>query len=120
VANVRYVYQQACGPHLDTATPAAGTDLTVGIVSPERAGPPRLRSAAWRGVRIARMDGEVHDSIPAGGTIPDRPPVEEWPPRAWRETTRSAGHRQALYVVLSIVLMFVILTFVNIWGSHQG
>lgn len=23
-------------------------------------------------------------------------PVEEWPPRAWRETTRSAGHKQAM------------------------
>jgi len=47
-------------------------------------------------------------------------PVEEWPPREWRETTRSAGHRQALYVALGMVATFVVLVLVNIWGSHQG
>jgi hypothetical protein len=53
-------------------------------------------------------------------SVPDKPEVEEWPPREWRETTRAAGHRQALYVTLSIVAMFLILTLVNIWGSKQG
>ncbi|MGH3416668.1 MAG: hypothetical protein ACRDVE_20725 [Actinocrinis sp.] len=55
---------------------------------------------------------------PAG----ERPqePVEEWPPREWRETTRSAGHRQALYVALGMIAMFAVLVLVNIWGSHQG
>jgi len=46
--------------------------------------------------------------------------VEEWPPRAWRETTRSAGHRQALYISLGMVVIFVVLVLVNTWGSHQG
>jgi hypothetical protein len=45
---------------------------------------------------------------------------EEWPPRAWRETTRSAGHKQALYVTLGMLAMFGILVFVAIWGSHNG
>ena len=49
-----------------------------------------------------------------------RPAVEEWPPREWRETTRSAGHRQALYVALAMVAMFGVLVAVNIWGAKQG
>lgn len=47
-------------------------------------------------------------------------PDEEWPPREWRETSRSAGHRQALYVGLGMIAIFVVLVLVNTWGSHQG
>ncbi len=47
-------------------------------------------------------------------------PAEEWPPREWRETTRSAGHKQALYVALGMVVIFAVLVIVNVWGSHQG
>lgn len=45
---------------------------------------------------------------------------EEWPPREWRETTRSAGHRQALYVTLGMVAIFAVLVVVAIWASHNG
>ncbi len=45
---------------------------------------------------------------------------EEWPPREWRETTRAAGHRQALYVALGMVAIFAVLVIVAIWGSHNG
>jgi hypothetical protein len=45
---------------------------------------------------------------------------EEWPPREWRETTRAAGHRQALYVALGMVAIFAVLVTVAIWGSHNG
>jgi hypothetical protein len=62
---------------------------------------------------------EANNTIRTGGTVPDQP-AEEWPPRAWRETTRSAGHRQALYVTLAIIGMFAVLVVINIWGSHQG
>jgi hypothetical protein len=64
---------------------------------------------------MARMD--VQDQIP--GT-PSDDVEEEWPPRAWRETTRSAGHRQALYVSLAMLAMFGVLVLVAIWASHQG
>ena len=47
-------------------------------------------------------------------------PQEEWPPREWRETTRSAGHRQALYVTLGMVAIFAVLVVVAIWASHNG
>jgi hypothetical protein len=45
---------------------------------------------------------------------------EEWPPREWRETTRAAGHRQALYVTLGMVAIFAVLVVVAIWASHNG
>jgi hypothetical protein len=45
---------------------------------------------------------------------------EEWPPRAWRETTRSAGQKQARNVSLAMLAMFAILVFVAIWGSKNG
>jgi hypothetical protein len=45
---------------------------------------------------------------------------EEWPPRAWRETSRKAGHRQALNVTLAMLAMFGVLVFVAIWASHNG
>jgi len=48
------------------------------------------------------------------------PQQEEWPPREWRETTRAAGHRQALYVALGMVAIFAVLVIVAIWGSHNG
>lgn len=47
-------------------------------------------------------------------------PQEEWPPREWRETTRAAGHRQALYVALGMVAIFAVLVVVAIWASHNG
>jgi hypothetical protein len=52
----------------------------------------------------------------------ERPPEpqEEWPPREWRETTRSAGHRQALYVTLGMVAIFAVLVVVAVWASHNG
>ena len=48
------------------------------------------------------------------------PQQEEWPPREWRETTRSAGRRQALYVALGMVVIFAVLVVVAIWASHNG
>jgi len=45
---------------------------------------------------------------------------EEWPPREWRETTRSAGHKQALYVTLAMLAMFGALVALAIWASHNG
>jgi hypothetical protein len=57
------------------------------------------------------------------GQTPETPSndvEEEWPPRAWRETTRSAGHRQALNVTLAMLAMFGVLVFVAIWASRNG
>lgn len=62
---------------------------------------------------------EARNTIRTGGNVPDQA-AEEWPPRAWRETTRSAGHRQALYITLGMIAMFAVLVVINIWGSHQG
>lgn len=45
---------------------------------------------------------------------------QEWPPREWRETTRAAGRRQAMYVALGMIVIFVVLVVVAIWGSHNG
>jgi hypothetical protein len=45
---------------------------------------------------------------------------EEWPPRAWRETTRSAGHKQAFYVSAAMLVMFGVLVLIAIWASHNG
>jgi len=47
-------------------------------------------------------------------------PAEEWPPREWRETTRSAGHRQALYIALGMIAIFVVLVLVATWGKNNG
>ena len=68
----------------------------------------------WHHVRM-----DVQDQTPQ---IPSQAveQVEEWPPREWRETTRSAGHRQALYVTLAMLAMFGVLVFVAIWASHNG
>jgi hypothetical protein len=49
-----------------------------------------------------------------------RQPQEEWPPREWRETSRSAGHRQALYVGLGMVVIFAVLVLVSIWAANNG
>jgi len=70
---------------------------------------------------MSRMD--VQDQIPEtpSDTVePDDPAEEEWPPRAWRETTRSAGHRQALYVSLGMLAIFAVLVVLAIWASHNG
>ena len=64
---------------------------------------------------MSRMD--VQDETP--GTRSDAV-EEEWPPRAWRETTRSAGHKQARNVTLAMLAMFGVLVFIAIWASHNG
>jgi hypothetical protein len=72
-------------------------------------------AAGWGSARLAGMsEAETHES--------DRLPEsqEEWPPREWRETTRAAGHRQALYVSLGMVAIFAVLVVVAIWASHKG
>ena len=66
---------------------------------------------------MARMD--VQDQSPETPSAA-QDAEEEWPPRAWRETTRAAGHKQALYVTLGMLAMFGVLVFVAIWGSHNG
>ncbi|HEX4789901.1 MAG TPA: hypothetical protein VH372_15650 [Actinospica sp.] len=66
---------------------------------------------------------DVQDQFPVQDQIPESPSdgdEEEWPPRAWRETTRSAGHRQAAYVSLAMLAMFGVLVLVAIWASHNG
>ena len=68
----------------------------------------------WHHVRM-----DVQDQTPETPS-PAAEQAEEWPPRAWRETTRSAGHRQALYVTLAMLAMFGVLVFIAIWGSHNG
>ena len=68
---------------------------------------------------MARMDVQ-HQSPETPSQAAAQEAVEEWPPRAWRETTRAAGHKQALYVTLGMLAMFGVLVFVAIWGSHNG
>lgn len=63
--------------------------------------------------------GTPRDAAPHDRDVAPRQ-QEEWPPRAWRETTRAAGHRQALYVALGMVAIFAVLVIVAIWGSHNG
>ena len=64
--------------------------------------------------------GTSRDTAPQDQEAASPQQEEEWPPREWRETTRSAGHRQALYVALGMVAIFVVLVVVAIWGSHNG
>ena len=64
---------------------------------------------------MSRMD--VQDQTPQ---TPSDDAEEEWPPRAWRETTRAAGHRQALFVSLAMLVMFGVLVLIAIWASHNG
>ncbi len=65
--------------------------------------------------------GTPADAVPGQRQVDEaREPVEEWPPREWRETTRSAGHRQALYIALGMVAIFVVLVLVATWGKHNG
>lgn len=60
------------------------------------------------------------EAVEAPETVEAPEAVEEWPPRAWRETTRSAGHRQAGLVALAMLAMFAVLVFLAIWASHNG
>lgn len=70
---------------------------------------------------MARMDAQHSTAQPANPqTSPEDAVEEEWPPRAWRETTRQAGHRQALNVTLAMFAMFGVLVVIAIWASHQG
>jgi hypothetical protein len=66
------------------------------------------------------MDAQHSTAQPANPQTSPENEVEEWPPRAWRETTRQAGHRQALNVTLAMFAMFGVLVFVAIWASHKG
>jgi hypothetical protein len=69
---------------------------------------------------------DVQEQPPQSEPSPQSPPspqsaaAEEWPPREWRETTRSAGHKQALYVSLGMLVIFGVLVVVAIWASHNG
>lgn len=64
---------------------------------------------------------EAHDQTPpAAAAAQDAEPVEEWPPREWRETTRAAGHRQALFVMVAMLAMFGVLSLVAVWAAHKG
>ena len=63
------------------------------------------------------MDVQDQDQSPVS---PSDEVEEEWPPRAWRETTRSAGHKQALYVSLGMLAIFGVLVVLAIWASHNG
>lgn len=65
---------------------------------------------------MARMD--VQDQQPPES--PQDAVAEEWPPREWRETTRSAGHKQALYVSLGMLAIFAVLVVLAIWASKNG
>ncbi|HEU5353353.1 MAG TPA: hypothetical protein VFU65_02790 [Actinocrinis sp.] len=64
--------------------------------------------------------GTPRDAAPQDQDAAPQQQQEEWPPREWRETTRSAGHRQAMYVALGMVVIFAVLVIVAIWGSHNG
>jgi hypothetical protein len=63
--------------------------------------------------------GTPHDAAPQDQDVAAQQ-QEEWPPREWRETTRAAGRRQAMYVALGMVAIFAVLVVVAIWGSHNG
>lgn len=66
---------------------------------------------------MSRMD--VQEQPPQSQPSPQNA-AEEWPPREWRETTRSAGHKQALYVSLGMLAIFGVLVVVAIWASRNG
>ncbi|HET9171784.1 MAG TPA: hypothetical protein VFN97_20270 [Actinospica sp.] len=63
---------------------------------------------------MARMDVDAQDQTPQDAV------EEEWPPREWRETTRSAGHKQALYVSLGMLAIFAVLVVLAVWASKNG
>jgi hypothetical protein len=65
---------------------------------------------------MARMDVQDQQQNPED----PNDAAQEWPPREWRETTRSAGHKQALYVSLGMVAIFAVLVVLAIWASHNG
>jgi hypothetical protein len=66
---------------------------------------------------MARMDVQDQDQTPEP---PSDAVPEEWPPRAWRETTRSAGHKQAMYVSLGMLAIFAVLVLLAIWAAKNG
>jgi hypothetical protein len=66
---------------------------------------------------MARMDVQDQDQTPEP---PSDAVEQEWPPRAWRETTRSAGHKQAMYVSLGMLAIFGVLVLLAIWASRNG
>ena len=66
---------------------------------------------------MARMDVQDQDQTPE---TPSDAVEEEWPPRAWRETTRSAGHKQAMYVSLGMLAIFAVLVLMAIWAAKNG
>lgn len=71
----------------------------------------------------ALEDAAAHSAQPEaaqGGGDVEPEHEEEWPPREWRETTRSAGHRQAAYVALGMVAVFAVIVVIAIWASHNG
>ena len=57
---------------------------------------PAMRAGIGRSSSRVRAAARMPMAVCGGG-------IEEWPPREWRETTRAAGHRQALYVTLGMV-----------------
>jgi hypothetical protein len=68
---------------------------------------------------MARMD--VQDQDQDQTPEPEQAAAEEeWPPREWRETTRSAGHKQAMYVSLGMLAIFAVLVVLAIWASKNG
>jgi len=71
---------------------------------------------------MSRMDvqDQSRQTPQEAAAAPQEAVEEEWPPRAWRETTRSAGHKQALYVSLAMLVMFGVLVLIAIWASHNG
>lgn len=71
---------------------------------------------------MSRMDvqDQSRHTPQEAAAAPQETVEEEWPPRAWRETTRSAGHKQALYVSLAMLVMFGVLVLIAIWASHNG
>jgi hypothetical protein len=83
--------------------------------------PPVKKAVAKTGAKKTVGTRPVRPApVAPAATVSSTPEVEEWPPREWRETTRSAGHRQALYVTLAMLAMFAVLVFVAIWGSKNG
>lgn len=62
----------------------------------------------------------MSESTPNDTTPRGAQQQEEWPPREWRETTRAAGRRQAMYVALGMVVVFAVIVVIAIWASHNG
>ena len=104
------------GPAQTGSTKSGPTKSGSAQSGPAKTGPktgpkPRAKSAPVAPADLASAVHKAHLPAPAD---------DEWPPREWRETTRSAGQRQALYVTLAILAMFGVLVAVNIWGARNG